>query len=90
MLESLVGEANLFDMLVNNELELNDQIVEQSLRESSLQLYLNEEQSVLTFFPTDLLTIHFGKFRSIDIITGLNKFGLNLLEEAKEKAYAKV
>ena len=90
MLESLVGEKEVFEALIENQMQLTTSLIENLFEKSGLRLYTDKARTILTFSNFDLLRFDFGELELVDLLDSLKKYGIVALEEAKEKTYVKI
>jgi hypothetical protein len=88
MLESLFGEEEVFESLVINEMNLSEEVIERLMEKSEFEVYINNEGTIITSQPTELMQINFGSFHKMNTSQAL-ALTIPVLEEIKEKGYFK-
>lgn len=88
-LEALVGSQIVMHHLKEGK-HLDDQFIEEMIEKGREMFYLNERQDILFSTNNELIEFDFGKLVSLKPLEALQRFGLQKMEEASEKLYAKI
>lgn len=88
-LDSLLG-AKKVSRAVKETRILDNDMVEKLFARVPFSLYTNADESYLVSARNELTEADFGPLQSIRAIEALKRFGLEILEKAKEKGYIRL
>jgi|GEM_PF-6430328 len=88
-LEALVGSQTVMQHLKLTK-RVDDRFVEELIEKYRGLYYLDEPQEFLFSTTSELLESDFGRLSSIKPIEALKRFGLEKMEESKEKVFVKL
>lgn len=79
---------SLFGIKVDKEFLTSD-FVENLFKNADFEFYINKENTHIFSQNNELLEHDFGKLKSISALDAFHKFGIEVLEKAKESVYVK-
>jgi hypothetical protein len=80
---------SLFGVKIDNEF-LSMPFIENLFQNADFEFYLNENKTHLFSQKTELLEHDFGKLTTISAFDAWQYYGMEVLEQAKEKMYVKI
>lgn len=91
ILKSLIGTENILSALK----EKNSNIVDEDtillmFEKSKYNFFIDKHKSILSASNNQLISEKFGELKSLSMIDALNIFGIEKLEETKERGYSKI
>lgn len=89
LLEAVLGSSVVRERLDEKHI-LDDDFVEQLFRQAPYFFYLNQAETWLFSDYNDLSEAEGGPLKQLTAFDSLQRFGLKLLEEAKEKQYVRL
>ena len=90
MLESLFSKEQVLITLLRRNRVIDTSFVKDLLKENHLVFYLNSNKTFLLANNSELFQNDFGKLTKINGIAAFKQFGIEKLEEAKEKGYVRL
>ncbi len=88
-LDSLIGSTNV-SRVVRQHPQLDSELIEKLFSDAPFQLYGNADETFLLSTKNELMEADFGPLHAITPLDALKRFGLDMLETAKEKGYVRV
>lgn len=88
-LESLLG-SDIIKKALKRRGVVDDQLIERLFSKDKHLYYLNQNRSYLLATSNELLEFDFGTLIPITALEALQQFGLEKMEEAKEKLYVRL
>jgi hypothetical protein len=89
-IKSIVGVEYLFNYVKHKNNTFDEESIEKLFDEYKDLFYIDSNKNILSSFETDLLKAGFGKLQQLTAIEALQAFGIDKLEEAKEKGYTEI
>lgn len=89
LLESLFGKKDFKIFMIRNQGYISTKAIEQLFEKSKIVFYVDSTHKILSSAKSQFLESQIGSLSELSIFDALKEFGLNKLEEAKEKSYAK-
>jgi hypothetical protein len=88
-IKSIVGTTNLYKFAKKQKV-FNEKSIEKLFTEMEDLFFIDSRKNILSSFEGEILNAGFGKMQKISSIEALQAFGIDKLEEAKEKGYTEI
>lgn len=89
-IKSLIGTPFLINYVNNESKVLNEDSIEKLFEESHIRFFMDKRKNILSSSESELLETGFGKLIELPPLEALRLFGIDKLEEAKEKGYTEI
>jgi len=91
VLKSLIGADNILSVLKEmNSNTVDEGTIQFMFEKSRYNFFIDNHKSILSASNNQLINEKFGELKALSMIDALNIFGIEKLEETKEKGYSKI
>lgn len=88
-IKSIVGASNLYSFAKKINV-FDENSIETLFKEMMDLFFIDSKKNILSSFESEILNAGYGKMQKISAIEALQAFGIDKLEEAKEKGYTEI
>lgn len=85
-----IGDPKLEKALIKNKFTVNEKFIKSLFKTTKKQFYINENKTILFACNHENYIKQFGNLNHINTLEALDMFGLNVLEQTREKGYVRV
>lgn len=88
-IRALIGSDDILNFLKKENIQiLNEENIIKILKDSKYKFYTDKNENVLSASDNELMRKRFGKLIELSIFDAIEKYGIELVENTREKGYS--